>query len=108
MCSSVCVHFSLSPPSFMLHELASTTASYLHAVQEYVGLSFCFVVFFLVVIGVFVVVVLFFPLFFFFFFFFFERHHTPSGKKLVTGVQVVTASQVQSIKCRWQDISSCP
>ena len=33
---------------------------------------------------------------------------TPSGKKKVTGVQVVTASQVQSIECRWQAISSCP
>ena len=28
---------------------------------------------------------------------FFEHNHTPSGKKTVTGVQVVTASQVQSI-----------
>ena len=44
-------------------------------------------------------------LFFFFFFFshFFERNRTPSGKKTVTGVQVITtASQVQSIGCRWQ------
>ena len=30
-------------------------------------------------------------------FFFFEHNRTPSGKKTVTGVQVVTASQVQSI-----------
>ena len=29
---------------------------------------------------------------------------TPSGKKMVTGVQVVTASQVQIIGCRWQDV----
>ena len=28
---------------------------------------------------------------------FFEHNHTPSGKKTVTGVQVITASQVQSI-----------
>jgi len=27
---------------------------------------------------------------------------------MVTGVQVITASQVQSIGCRWQAISSCP
>ena len=33
--------------------------------------------------------------------------HTLSGKKMVTGVQVVTASQVQSIRCRWQ-AGSCP
>ena len=32
----------------------------------------------------------------------FEHSCTPSGKKMVTGVQVVTASQVQSIRCRWQ------
>ena len=38
--------------------------------------------------------------------FFPEHSHTPSGKKTVTGVQVVTASQVQSSGCRWQAISS--
>jgi len=27
---------------------------------------------------------------------------------MVTGVQVITASQVQSIGCRWQAIWSCP
>ena len=32
----------------------------------------------------------------FFFFFFFEHNRTPSGKKAVTGVQVITASQAQS------------
>ena len=32
-----------------------------------------------------------------------EHNHTPSGKKMVTGVQVITtASQVQSIGCMWQ------
>ena len=41
-------------------------------------------------------------------FFFFEHNCTPSGKKMVTGVQVITASQVQSIGCRWQAILSCP
>ena len=40
-----------------------------------------------------------FSLFSSFFFFWFEHNCTPSGKKLVTGV--VTASQVQSIECRW-------
>ena len=34
-------------------------------------------------------------------FFFFEPKHTPGGKEMVTGVQVVTASQVQSIRGRW-------
>ena len=29
----------------------------------------------------------------------------PSGKKMVTGVQVVAAFQVQSIGCKWQAIS---
>ena len=29
----------------------------------------------------------------------------PSGKKMVTEVQVVTASQVQNIGCKWQAIS---
>ena len=42
------------------------------------------------------------------FFFFFEHNPTTSGKKTVAGVQVVTASKVQSIGCRWQAISSCP
>ena len=37
-----------------------------------------------------------------FFFFFSEHNRTPSGKKTVTGVQVITAYQVQSIGCRWQ------
>ena len=43
---------------------------------------------------------------FFFFFFFppFLSITAQSGKKTVTGVQVVTASQVQSIGCRWQAI----
>jgi len=45
-------------------------------------------------------------------FVFFEHNHTPSGKKMLTGIQVVhvTASQVlvQIIGCRWQAISSCP
>jgi len=36
----------------------------------------------------------------------FEHNHTPSGKKMVTGVQVITASQVQSIGCRWKAILS--
>ena len=37
------------------------------------------------------------PLFLFFSFFIFYKHNrTPTGKKSVTGVQVVTASQVQS------------
>jgi len=27
---------------------------------------------------------------------------------MVTGVQMVTAAQVQIIGCRWQAISSCP
>ena len=34
------------------------------------------------------------------FFFFFEHNCTPSGKKTLTGVQVITASQAQSIGCR--------
>ena len=37
-------------------------------------------------------------------FYFFEHNHTPSGKKTVIGVQVTTASQVQSIGCKWQTI----
>ena len=41
-------------------------------------------------------------------YFFNEHNHTPSGKKMVTGVQVVTAYQVQFIGCRWQAISSHP
>ena len=40
---------------------------------------------------------------------FFEHHnHTPSGKKSVTGVQVITASQAQSIGCRWQALFVLP
>ena len=39
---------------------------------------------------------------------FFEHNHTPSGKKMVTRVQVITASQVQSIGCRWQAIFVLP
>ena len=42
------------------------------------------------------------------FFFFFEHNPTQSGKKMVTGVQVITTSQVKSIGYRWQTISSCP
>ena len=38
----------------------------------------------------------------------YEHNCTTSRKKMVTGVQVVTASEVQSIRCRWQAISSCP
>ena len=41
---------------------------------------------------------------FFFVFFFSEPNCTPSGKRMVTGVQVVTASQVQRIGYRWQAI----
>ena len=37
----------------------------------------------------------------------FENNCTPSGKKKLTGVHVVTVSQVQTICCRWQAISSC-
>ena len=33
-------------------------------------------------------------------FLFFKHNHTPSGKKTVTGMQVVTTSQVQIIGCR--------
>ena len=36
----------------------------------------------------------------FFFFVIFDHNHTPSGKKTVTGMQVVTTSQVQIIRCR--------
>ena len=36
------------------------------------------------------------------FFFFFEHNRTPNRKKMVTGVQVITASQAQNIGCRWQ------
>ena len=39
---------------------------------------------------------------FFFCVFFFEHNRDPWGKKTVTGVQVITASQAQSIRCRWQ------
>ena len=39
----------------------------------------------------------------------FEHNRTPiSGKKTVTGVQVLAASQVQSIGCRWQAVLSSP
>ena len=51
----------------------------------------------------------FFSFFFFlfvYFFFFIKPNRTPIGKIVVTGVQVVTASQVQSIGCRWQATSS--
>ena len=41
-------------------------------------------------------------------FFLFEHSRTQSEKKSVTGVQVVTVSQVQNIECRWQAILSCP
>ena len=49
---------------------------------------------------------------FFFFgggrYFLYSSITTPQvGKKIVTGVQVVTASQVQIIGCRLQAISSC-
>ena len=40
------------------------------------------------------------PPFFFLFHFLFEHNHTPSGKKTVTGMHVVTTSQVQIIRCR--------
>ena len=43
---------------------------------------------------------------FFYYFSFSEHNHTPSGKKTMTGVQKVTAFQVQSSGCRWQAISS--
>ena len=36
----------------------------------------------------------------FFFLFLFDHNHTLSGKKTVTGMQVVTTSQVQIIECR--------
>ena len=39
-------------------------------------------------------------------YFYFEHNRTPSGQKMMTGVQVV--SQVQIIGCRWQVISSWP
>ena len=41
------------------------------------------------------------------FFFFLSITAPQSGKKMVIGVHVVTASQVQSIGCMWQAISSC-
>ena len=47
--------------------------------------------------------------FFFFFFFcfvFYKHNHTPNGKKMVTGMQVVTTSQVQIIGCRSKAIFS--
>ena len=40
--------------------------------------------------------------------FLFEHNHTPSGKKTVTGMQVITASQVKSIGCRWQALFILP
>ena len=36
--------------------------------------------------------------------FYYDPNRTPSGKKMVTGVQVVNASQVQSIGCKWKAI----
>ena len=41
---------------------------------------------------------------------FYEHYNTPCGKKMktVTGVQVVTATQVQTIGFRLQAILSCP
>ena len=39
---------------------------------------------------------------------FLEHNCTPSGKKAVTGVQVITASQAQSIGCRWQALFVLP
>ena len=33
---------------------------------------------------------------------FFEHNRAQSGKKMVTGMQEITASQVRSIRCRWQ------
>ena len=36
------------------------------------------------------------------------RNRTPSGKKSVTGVQVITASQAQSIGCRRQALFVLP
>ena len=48
--------------------------------------------------------------FFFCFFCFFlaSYNRTPSGKKMVTGVQVISASQVQSIGCRRQTLFVLP
>ena len=40
--------------------------------------------------------------------FFYEHNRTPNGKKPVTGVQVITASQAQSIRCRWQALFVLP
>ena len=37
-----------------------------------------------------------------------EHYRTPCEKKVVTRVQVVTASQVQTNGCRLQAILSCP
>ena len=37
-----------------------------------------------------------------------EHNRTPSGKKTVTGVQVITASQAQSIGCRRQALFILP
>jgi len=45
---------------------------------------------------------------FFFFLLVCYRKCTPSGKKTVTGVQVISASQVQSIWCRWQALFVLP
>ena len=42
------------------------------------------------------------------FFFYFKHNRTLNRKKTVTGVQVMTTSQVQTIGCNWQAISSCP
>ena len=41
-------------------------------------------------------------------FYLFVHYHTPSGKKMVTGVQVITAPQAQSIRCRWQALFVLP
>ena len=41
-------------------------------------------------------------------YFIFEHNCTPSGRKTVTGVQVITASQVQSIGCRSQALFVLP
>jgi len=35
-----------------------------------------------------------------------KPNRTPSGKKTVVQMQLVTASQVQDIRCRWQAILS--
>ena len=42
------------------------------------------------------------------FLFIYEHNRTPSGKKSVTGMLVITASQVQSVRCRWQALFVLP